>query len=67
MVAGLLSHPKRRPYSPENNRHSFFFYYENSSDTLYTLLTKMPAEEQIFTETSRSVPLTVDGKTLALI
>ena len=30
MVAELLSHPKRQFHPPENNRHSFFLYYENS-------------------------------------
>ena len=30
MVAGLLSHPKRQFYPSENNRCSFYLYYENS-------------------------------------
>ena len=30
MVAEFLSRPKRQFHPPENNRHSFFLYYENS-------------------------------------
>ena len=60
VVAGLLSHPKRQFYPPENNRHSSFPYYSTKIPG-DTLLTKMPAElpstEQTFTETSRLVPL----------
>ena len=29
MVAGLISHPKRQFYPPENNGHSSFLHYEN--------------------------------------
>ena len=31
MVAGLLSHKKRQFNPSENNRYSFYLYYENSS------------------------------------
>ena len=41
MVAELLSHPKRQFHPTENNRHSFFLYYEIPGDIL---LSKMPAE-----------------------
>ena len=30
MVAVLLSHAKRQFYPSENNRYSFYLYYENS-------------------------------------
>ena len=30
MVAALLSHPKWQFYPYENNRRSFYLYYENS-------------------------------------
>ena len=30
MVAGLLSHSKRQLHPSENNRHSFYLYYETS-------------------------------------
>ena len=68
IVAELLSHLKWQFYPPENNRHSSFLYYEIPGDTL---LTKMPAElpstEQIFTESSRFVPLYCSFKQVNMI
>ena len=62
MVAELLSHPKRQfPILPKIIGIHFLFTTRIPGDTL---LTKMPAElpstEQIFTETSRLVPLTTE-------
>ena len=31
MVAGLLTHPKLQFHHSENNRYSFYLYYENTS------------------------------------
>ena len=61
MVAGLLSHPKWKFYPSENNRHSFYLYYENSRrDTLLTkMAAELPSTEQIFSETSRLVTLMI--------
>ena len=62
MVAGLLSHPKRQFHPSQNDRYHFTFIMKIPVDNL---LTKMPAElpstEQIFTETSRLVLLTVSS------
>ena len=62
MVAGLLWHPKRQLYPQKIIGIQFTFITKIAGDTL---LTKMPAElpssEQIFTETSRLVPL-VEGQ-----
>ena len=41
MIAGLLSHPKRQFYPPENNSIHFSFITKIPGDTL---LKKMPAE-----------------------
>ena len=59
MVAVLLSHPKRKFYPSENWTGIHFNVITKIPGG--TLLAKMPAElpstEQIFTETSRLVPL----------
>ena len=59
MVAELLLHPKRRFHPPENNWGIHFSFTTKIPGD--TLLTNLPAEllsaEQIFTETSRLVPL----------
>ena len=58
MVAELLSQLKRQFYPSENNRHSFYLYYENPGHTLLTkIAAELPSIEHIFTETSRLVPL----------
>ena len=58
MVALLFSHPKRQFFPPKIKGVYFTFITKIPGNTL---LTKMPAElpstEQIFTETSRLVPL----------
>ena len=58
MVAGLLSHPNGSFIPPKLIGIHFTFITRIAGDIL---LTKMPAEllstEQIFTETSRLVPL----------
>ena len=59
MVAGLLSRPKRQFYSLENNiGNHFSFITKIPGDTFLTkMLAELPSTEQIFTETSRLVPL----------
>ena len=64
MVAGLLSHPKRHSFIlPKIIGIHLRFITKLLGDTL---LTKMPAElpstEQIYTETSRLVPLKSQGR-----
>ena len=62
MVAGLLSHPKRQFLDSENVKHSFYFYYENFrwNFTNENASWTVPSTEQIFTETSRLVPLNIE-------
>ena len=57
--SGVFIAPKTAVLPSENNTHSLYLYYQNSR--WHSFLAKMPAElpsiEQIFTETSRLVPL----------
>ena len=61
MVAELLSHPKRQFHPPELPKIIGIHFCFTTKIPGDTLLTKIPAElpsaEQIFTETSRLVPL----------
>ena len=63
MIAELLSTAKWQFHTPENNGLHFSFTQTKIPGNI--LLTKMPVElpstEQIFTETSRLVPLTNDS------
>ena len=61
MVAEFLSHPKRQFYPSENNRPHFTFITKIPGDTLLTkMAAELPSTEQIFSETSRLVPLIYD-------
>ena len=58
MVAGLLSHPKRHFYPPENHRYSSFLITKSPGGTLLKKMSaEFPSTEQICIETSRLVPL----------
>ena len=58
MEAGLLSNPKRQFYPSKNNRIHFPFITKIPDDTLVTKTpAELPSTEQIFTETTRLVPL----------
>ena len=58
MVAELLSHPKGNFILPKIIGIHFSFIMKIPGDTLLTKMTaELPSTEQIFTETSRLVPL----------
>ena len=59
MVTELLSHPNRQFFLSENNKHSFYLYYENSRRHFANenVSSQLPSTEQLFTETSRLGPL----------
>ena len=58
MVAELLSTAKWQFHIRENNRLHFSFTTKIPSDILLTKMSaELPSTEQIFTETSRLVPL----------
>ena len=58
MVAGLFSHPKRQFFPPKIIGIHFTFITKIPGDTLLTKMSaELPSTEQIFTETSRLVPL----------
>ena len=62
MVAGLLWHPKRQLYPQKIMGIQFTFITKIAGDTLVTKMTaELTSCEQIFTETSRLVPL-VEGQ-----
>ena len=60
MVAGLFSHPKRQFCRPKIIGIHFTFITKIPGDNLLKKMSpELPSTEQIFTETSRLVPLNI--------